>query len=49
MRSQGKNSDAEGRPVLLEDQDRSLWDELLIRRGLAALERAKATGTAAGP
>ncbi len=32
--------DAEGRPVLLDDQDRSLWDELLIRRGLAALERA---------
>ncbi|RNM15061.1 RNA polymerase sigma factor [Nocardioides pocheonensis] len=34
-------TDAEGRPVLLEDQDRSLWDELLIRRGLAALERAE--------
>ena len=33
--------DAEGRPVLLDDQDRSLWDELLIRRGLAALERAE--------
>lgn len=32
---------AEGRPVLLDDQDRSLWDELLIRRGLAALERAE--------
>ncbi len=32
--------DAEGRPVLLEDQDRSRWDELLIRRGLAALARA---------
>lgn len=32
--------DAEGRPVLLDDQDRSLWDELLIRRGLAALQRA---------
>ena len=29
--------DAEGRPVLLDDQDRGLWDELLIRRGLAAL------------
>jgi predicted RNA polymerase sigma factor len=27
--------------VLLDDQDRSLWDELLIRRGLAALERAE--------
>jgi predicted RNA polymerase sigma factor len=33
--------DAEGRAVLLDDQDRSLWDELLIRRGLAALERAE--------
>jgi len=33
--------DTEGRPVLLDDQDRDLWDELLIRRGLAALERAE--------
>src|SRR5215207_1598694 len=33
--------DAEGMAVLLDDQDRSLWDELLIRRGLAALERAE--------
>ena len=33
--------DAAGRPVLLDDQDRSLWDKLLIRRGLAALERAE--------
>ena len=33
--------DAGGRPVLLDDQDRALWDELLIRRGLAALERAE--------
>ena len=43
--------DAEGRPVLLDDQDRSLWDELLIRRGLAALERAEllaARGKAVG-
>ncbi len=29
-----------GEPVLLEDQDRALWDELMIRRGLAALSRA---------
>ena len=29
-----------GEPVLLEDQDRSQWDALMIRRGLAALERA---------
>jgi len=34
--------DAQGRPVLLAEQDRSRWDRLLIRRGLAALERAMA-------
>ena len=28
-------------PILLLDQDRSRWDQLLIRRGLAALERAE--------
>ncbi len=33
--------DAAGRAVLLDDQDRSLWDALLIRRGLVALERAE--------
>jgi RNA polymerase sigma factor (sigma-70 family) len=34
-----------GEPILLLDQDRSRWDQLLIRRGLAALERAaKLTG-----
>lgn len=38
--------DPEGNPVLLDDQDRSLWDELLIRRGLAALDRG--TRLAAG-
>jgi len=32
--------DAQGRPILLMDQDRARWDALLIRRGLAALERA---------
>jgi predicted RNA polymerase sigma factor len=31
-----------GEPILLLDQDRSRWDRLLIRRGLAALERAQA-------
>ena len=36
--------DAQGRPILLTDQDRSRWDRLLIRRGLAALERALALG-----
>jgi RNA polymerase sigma factor (sigma-70 family) len=30
-----------GRPILLEDQDRTHWDQLLVRRGLAALERAE--------
>ncbi|MGH4012977.1 MAG: RNA polymerase sigma factor [Pseudonocardiaceae bacterium] len=38
-----------GDPVLLLDQDRARWDQLLIRRGLAALERAKALGGAPGP
>ena len=45
-------TDADGRPVLLEDQDRSHWDELMIRRGLAALDRAMAAvaaGRPAGP
>lgn len=34
--------DASGQPVLLLEQDRARWDRLLIRRGLAALERAQA-------
>jgi predicted RNA polymerase sigma factor len=34
--------DANGEPVLLLEQNRALWDQLLIRRGLAALERANA-------
>jgi predicted RNA polymerase sigma factor len=38
-----------GEPVLLPDQDRTRWDHLLIRRGLAALERAEALGGALGP
>jgi predicted RNA polymerase sigma factor len=38
-----------GEPVLLLDQDRGRWDQLLIRRGLAALERAESLGGAAGP
>ncbi|HZX29501.1 MAG TPA: RNA polymerase sigma factor [Telluria sp.] len=37
--------DAAGKPVLLMDQDRSRWDQLLIRRGLAALERAATQGS----
>jgi RNA polymerase sigma factor (sigma-70 family) len=39
----------EGEPILLLDQDRSRWDRLLIRRGLAALERAERLGGALGP
>jgi len=40
----------EGEPVLLLDQDRSRWDHVLVRRGLAALERAEALhGGAGGP
>jgi predicted RNA polymerase sigma factor len=38
-----------GEPVLLLDQDRSRWDRLLIRRGLAALERVERLGGAMGP
>jgi RNA polymerase sigma factor (sigma-70 family) len=38
-----------GEPVLLLDQDRTRWDRLLIRRGLAALARADALGGAYGP
>jgi RNA polymerase sigma factor (sigma-70 family) len=36
--------DAQGRPVLLPDQDRRRWDRLLIQRGLAALAQALALG-----
>jgi predicted RNA polymerase sigma factor len=38
-----------GEPVLLLDQDRARWDHLLIRRGLAALERAEELGGTLGP
>ncbi|TWO70274.1 RNA polymerase sigma factor [Caenimonas sedimenti] len=41
-------TDAQGRPILLTDQDRGRWDHLLIRRGLAALERAEALGGTLG-
>jgi predicted RNA polymerase sigma factor len=37
-----------GDPVLLLDQDRRRWDQLLIRRGLAALDRARTLTTAPG-
>jgi RNA polymerase sigma-70 factor (ECF subfamily) len=38
-----------GKPILLLDQDRGRWDQLLIRRGLAALARAEQLGGARGP
>ena len=38
-----------GEPILLLHQNRALWDQLLIRRGLAALERAERLGVARGP
>jgi RNA polymerase sigma factor (sigma-70 family) len=38
-----------GEPILLMDQDRSHWDQLLIRRGLAALDRAEKLAAARGP
>jgi RNA polymerase sigma factor (sigma-70 family) len=40
---------ASGEPILLREQNRAAWDQLLIRRGLAALERAEALGGAQGP
>jgi len=41
-------TDAAGRPILLTDQDRGRWDHLLIRRGLAALERVEKLGGTLG-
>ena len=41
--------DADGEPVLLLEQNRALWDRLLIRRGLAALQRADALTAVRGP
>ena len=38
-----------GEPILLLDQDRGRWDHLLVRRGLAALDRAEKLGGARGP
>ena len=38
-----------GEPILLLDQNRTRWDHLLIRHGLAALERAESLGGALGP
>jgi RNA polymerase sigma factor (sigma-70 family) len=44
----GARTNAAGDPILLLDQDRGRWDQLFIRRGLAALERAEALGGARG-
>ncbi len=38
-----------GEPILLLDQDRTRWDQVLVRRGLAALQRAEELGGALGP
>jgi RNA polymerase sigma factor (sigma-70 family) len=38
-----------GEPILLLEQDRGRWDQLLIRRGLAALQRAEELGGGLGP
>lgn len=38
-----------GEPVLLLDQNRALWDHLLIRRGLAALQRSQEISSTPGP
>jgi RNA polymerase sigma-70 factor (ECF subfamily) len=38
-----------GEPILLLDQNRARWDQLLIRRGLSALQRAEELGGASGP
>ncbi|UYN98196.1 MAG: RNA polymerase sigma factor [Devosia sp.] len=42
-------TDAKGNPVLLPDQNRALWDQLMIRRGLDGLNRAQQQGGAMGP
>ena len=45
----GARTGPDGEPILLLDQDRARWDQLLIRRGLAAVERCQAVGGALGP
>jgi RNA polymerase sigma-70 factor, ECF subfamily len=42
-------TDASGQPILLLEQNRTLWDQLLIRRGLSALARAEELAGADGP
>lgn len=41
-------TDAKGEPILLPDQNRSLWDQFQIRRGMLALRRARELGGASG-
>jgi RNA polymerase sigma factor (sigma-70 family) len=45
----GARVGATGEPVLLLDQNRARWNQILIRRGLAALDRAEKLGGAQGP
>ena len=45
----GARTGPRGEPILLLDQNRARWDHVLIRRGLAALERAETLGGAHGP
>ena len=42
-------TDSSGEPILLLDQDRGRWDQLLLRRGLAALDRAEKLSSPLGP
>ncbi len=42
-------TNADGEPILLQEQDRTRWDRVLINLGLAALERARRLGGAGGP
>ncbi len=45
----GARTGPSGEPILLLDQNRARWDQLLIHRGLAGLERAEQLGDALGP
>jgi RNA polymerase sigma factor (sigma-70 family) len=45
----GARTNPNGEPILLMDQNRGRWNQLLIRRGLDALQRAEGLGLASGP
>ena len=49
FRDRGARTGPGGAPILLLDQNRARWDQMLIRRGLAALARAEALDGAGGP